>query len=387
MGNLIASFNLEPKDAIEALKEKRLVKSFSYKEVQTRSHNKIFTVAKVMNQDLLADIKQSLDEAFRKGTRFEDWKKKIEPTLRERGWYGKTDVVDPETGDAKTINVNARRLRTIFETNMNVAYATQRKASMDKLPFSVYRRYVCMMLPNSRESHKKMHGTILHKDDPFWSINTPPNGWFCKCKLEAVSEWEIESRGLKVGPAPLDNIADKDWAYNPADPDQWWDNNAVPLSDNQPDYTKYPERPANLSEVTEGRNPAPQILDTGKTQDEALEILSKAIMGDQERIEIQTPVEKVLITKKLLSHAVEKRDSARERYGNYVLPTLEKPYEVWYTQYADGSRRMRYIGLFEGKKSFFAVTLNRDGCVIWNLIPMKDKDLNKQRRGWLTYGK
>jgi hypothetical protein len=99
---------------------------------------------------------------------------------------------------------------------------------------------------------------------------------------------------------------------------------------------------------------------------------------------------KVLITKQHLKHAVEKGDG-RERYANRVIPTLKDPYEIYCTQYADGSRRMQYIGLFadkSGKKStFLAITLMRDGQILWNVIPAGKKYENKARKGWLIHGK
>lgn len=57
------------------------------------------------------------------------------------------------------------------------------------------------------------------------------------------------------------------------------------------------------------------------------------------------------------------------------------------TQYADGTHRMRYIGLFENNKSMLAITLNRDGNIFWNTIYIKQKQMNKSRVGWLLYAK
>ena len=32
-----------------------------------------------------------------------------------------------------------------------------------------------------RDEHRKLHGTILPADHPFWTIYYPPNGWNCRC--------------------------------------------------------------------------------------------------------------------------------------------------------------------------------------------------------------
>jgi hypothetical protein len=384
------SFNVAPKDAIAVLRKKRLLTRFHYYEVQRQAHHKVFTVAKEMKTRLLGDIRDSLVNAMEKGIGFDEWHKNIKTTLIKAKWYGVKTVTDPLTGETKTINIGSRRLRNMFETNMRVSYAIQREATANKIEGLDYRRYVCMLLPNSREAHKKMHNMVLHKNDPWWNVNTPPNGWNCHCKKMAISDVEAEMRGLKISDSPNENIASKDWSYDPSNPNQGWDNKSTPPIERQPDY-KSQNRPEDLSEVSEGRLAAPDLLPEGHSYDEALEIMSKAILGDQKERIVDTRGGKVLITKKLLGHTVEKRTDKRERFANYVIPTLTDPYEIYLTKYADGSRRMQYIGLFsdkEGKKTtFLTITLMRDGNILWNAIPARKKYINQARKGWLIYGK
>jgi hypothetical protein len=41
-----------------------------------------------------------------------------------------------------------------------------------------------------------------------------------------------------------------------------------------------------------------------------------------------------------------------------------------------------------GKQTtFLAITLMRDGQILWNVIPAGKKYINKARKGWLIYGK
>ncbi|MDR3347273.1 MAG: hypothetical protein LBN32_01530 [Helicobacteraceae bacterium] len=97
---------------------------------------------------------------------------------------------------------------------------------------------------------------------------------------------------------------------------------------------------------------------------------------------------KVLITKDLLVHTIEKRDQKRERFANFVIPTLKDPYEIYCTQYADGSRRRMYFGLFDDGSTMLAITIMRDGSLLWNVIlPEKNNYANKVRMGWMIYGK
>lgn len=54
-----------------------------------------------------------------------------------------------------------------------------------------------------------------------------------------------------------------------------------------------------------------------------------------------------------------------------------------------GTLRSHYIGIFQGAKydMFVVVRRNKDGSVLWNMIPRKTKDMNKLRVGELIYMK
>lgn len=208
------NFNQAPKKAIDYLNNKGYQTSFNYDEIAKAAHHKSFTVAKVMRHDLLHDIFTSLDTAIKEGKHFDDFKKDIKPTLQKKGWWGEQDIVNPKTGEVKTINIGSNRLRTIFKTNMRVAYATARYKEQMKLPTSIYLEYVSALLENTRTSHRDLHGTVLPRDDNFWNTNYPPNDWGCKCKTRAVSKKEVEKRGLKISSNAPDSVASKDWSYH-----------------------------------------------------------------------------------------------------------------------------------------------------------------------------
>ena len=207
-------FSLTPEKAIEYLNSKGFLLSFNYDELKAAAHHQAFTVAKVMRTDLLNDIHEELLASMQDGRTFKDFQRSIEPKLKKRGWFGTTEVINPSTGEVKTIEVNSRRLKTIFETNTRMAYNIAREEAMDALPLSVYRRYVSVLIATTREAHAHMHGIIKHKDDPFWINNSPLNGWGCKCKKTAYSKRMIEKKGWKISDEKLEDIASKDFAYD-----------------------------------------------------------------------------------------------------------------------------------------------------------------------------
>jgi hypothetical protein len=105
---------------------------------------------------------------------------------------------------------------------------------------------------------------------------------------------------------------------------------------------------------------------------------------------IATPSGVVTIDDDHLLHIVEKRADARERYAHLILPTLERPTEVWLSPYGDGELRKRYVKLFSGPKYDLLVVVKttKDGRVLWNAIPMEASAIEKQRSGkllWKSY--
>lgn len=95
-----------------------------------------------------------------------------------------------------------------------------------------------------------------------------------------------------------------------------------------------------------------------------------------------------------LSHMVEKdveveKDvDARERYANFVMPTLVAPFEVWATRYDDGAIRPRLIGLFKGARQLAVILrMNRDGSLFFNMMNPDDRRLDNFRVGSLLHGK
>lgn len=208
-----AVFGLEAKDAIEYINNKGLQLTYNYDEMKNESHHKAFTVAKVTRLDVLNDLHNAVAEAIKNGTNFNEFKNKIKPTLQSKGWWGTQEITDPKTGETKEVYIGSRRLKTIIETNVRVAYQVGKYKQMRGYKKAVYWRYVSALLETSRKSHKTKHGIIKHRDDEWWRTNYPPNGWGCKCTVTAHTKSELEVEGWKLDTSK-DNIADKDWAYD-----------------------------------------------------------------------------------------------------------------------------------------------------------------------------
>lgn len=193
------ALNLAPKDAIEAFNRRDELKvSVSWRDLQPEEHARAFTVAKIARLDLLGDIKQSLDRALANGWTFEMWQKDILPQLQKAGWWGR--VQDKElTGTDQAVFVGEKRLRTIFRTNMKVAYAAGRWEDIQRAKeYAPYLEYTAVMDRRTRPQHAAWDGIVLPVDHPFWRTHFPPNGWNCRCNVLQRSERDLERKGLKV---------------------------------------------------------------------------------------------------------------------------------------------------------------------------------------------
>ncbi|PWR23363.1 phage minor head protein [Zavarzinia compransoris] len=219
--------------AIEA-RGKRLHPSFSYLDVWQEEHARAWTVAKSAGFDILKDLHSSLVSALGNGETIEAWSRRIRPVLEDKGWWGRRDVMDPETGQLVSAQLGStRRLRTIFEVNMRVSYAAGHWAQFERTKRArPWLRYVAVMDGNTRAEHAARHNMCALVDDPIWDTWAPPCGWNCRCTLQSLSEADYRRLGERAKKPPPDTPRqylnrrtgevtqvpagiDPGWAYNP----------------------------------------------------------------------------------------------------------------------------------------------------------------------------
>lgn len=111
---------------------------------------------------------------------------------------------------------NDFRLETIFRTQTQFAYSAGKYAAdQDPAIQDILwgYEYVTVGDDRVRESHERLDGVRLPKDDPFWKIWWPPNGWNCRCQVIQIFNDDPEAK--KKSPPKGDLGADKDWKFNP----------------------------------------------------------------------------------------------------------------------------------------------------------------------------
>lgn len=440
MAVIQARLDLEPADAVRYFAAKGEQLAWDYTDVWREANVHAFTVAKATTHDVLRTIRTEVAKAIGKGQSLEDFKRTLRPRLQDLGWWGTQEVLDGDTGELTRVQLGSnRRLRTIYQTNVQTSYMAGRyKRYLANVADRPYWRYVAILDGRTRPAHAALNGKVFRWDDPIWEVIWPPNGWGCRCRVVALTEAEFHALGVpledgrnaivetevvlnKAGDtATVKGVRYKDaagkdqvfrpdpgWDYNPGA--EWSRFDPAGFKGEAIDAAPITPKPAaGIAKATEGqktwqdigrpdlrapgvpRLPDPGVLPTMEGADAATNQMTRVLVPDGKLNIVQTPIEEVIIRPELLPHTVEKRADARERYANYVLATLENPFEIWLTAYDDGSYRKRYIGVFAAANDLLVVLReNRDGSLYWelyNLMQRDSKRLNKLREGQLLFG-
>ena len=230
---IIGRFDLAPEKAIEYFTSKGLRPTFSWLDMIGEEHDAAFTVAKMMDADLLKTVQERLTLALEQGSTLEDFKRELIPTLQESGWWGKKDVIDPKTGLVIKAQLgSASRLETIFRSNLQSAYAVGRWDMIERnKQYAPYLMYDAVDDNRTRAAHAKLDEVVRPVDDAFWSSHYPPLGYNCRCSVVQMSAEDLSGYGLKV--SPPQKVKTRMWRNPrtglkrpvPEGVDPGWDNN------------------------------------------------------------------------------------------------------------------------------------------------------------------
>lgn len=380
------AFDLPPEKAIQFLESKGIRVDFDWTTAAAEAKAKAFAITGEYRIGILSALKAKLEKAAADGMTLQSFVKELD---RDR-------IPQPA------------RVATVFRTNIQSAYMAGRwkeqEATKDANP---YLEYVSVMDASTTVICKDLNGKAYPIDHPVWDRFYPPNHFGCRARVEARSERDLKRRGIKPSTEIPDDVDQpvNGFDYNPGK-SMLWDKNGGksicpsekkefsesgdscnPIIDTKTfrDYGRLPVKEIPLEFFAE----SPALLKRADDELEAFEILSQALgVTEKEPIRVvDSAVGKVVISKERLEHIIVKRENARERYANFILPTLMEPYEVYITQFQDKSR-LQFIKLFKGKYNLLcSVQINPDSSLLWNMMNMKKGDVDDKRSGLLVYPK
>ncbi|WOP15776.1 phage minor head protein [Ottowia sp. SB7-C50] len=185
---------LKPADAMRWMQEReRGALTFSWQDMWQAEHSHHFTVSRLARLDLLQAIQDSLSRSVSGDLQRRDWMRDTEQLLRDAGWWGDKQVLDPATGKMVTTRFDPARLKLIFDTNTRQAAAAGQWERIERTKRShPYLRYITKRDDRVRPLHAAWDNVTLPVGDAFWQTHYPPNGWRCRCRVVSVNEREYQ---------------------------------------------------------------------------------------------------------------------------------------------------------------------------------------------------
>lgn len=199
---------LPPKEAIAFFNAKGLRESYDFRDLEAVDHVRAFTVAKSSGaRAVLQEVHEMLSRAIAEGSTIDRFRKELKPRLQALGWWGRKELVDPQTGEVRTVQLgSSRRLDTIYETNLRTAYNAGRWQRFEKTKDRfdlVYHHTEGERFP--RPEHVAWDGVTLPFGDAWWKTHFTPNGWGCKCYVTQVRKGGPLVQPAKFPPKPWTN--------------------------------------------------------------------------------------------------------------------------------------------------------------------------------------
>lgn len=219
--DLYYALALPPEKAIEYFKSKGYAFSWNWHDTWQEAHAKAFTVAKVMQADILQDIRSAVQKAIDEGQTLSDFQKELAPVLKAKGWWGKVEAKDLPGYDPakhgpsdKLVQLGSPwRLRTIYQANLQTAYQAGRyKEQMESVQSRPYWQYTAVLDRVTRPSHAALNGLVFRYDDPFWQSFYPPNDWHCRCRVRNLGEQNLKDRNLSRNLQPAGSPRKTVWS-------------------------------------------------------------------------------------------------------------------------------------------------------------------------------
>ncbi|WP_456435450.1 phage head morphogenesis protein [Thermovibrio ammonificans] len=200
-------FDATFEEAVEFMKEKLSLKPEEFYELDAKARFRAFTVAKLTGLDAIERVKEKLLKAIEEGKTLKEW-------IEELG----------EDGILKAVGFhqsNPWYLETVFRTNISTAYNAGRfmqfARSKDKIK---YLEYVAIDDGRTTPICKRLDGTKLPPDDPFWATYTPPNHFNCRSTVRAIFKGSNEAGKVrKRAPRDLPELPE---GFRSSPLSSWW---------------------------------------------------------------------------------------------------------------------------------------------------------------------
>ena len=173
----------------------QITRTFSWQDLWHEAHGQQFTVSRLARLDLLQAMQDGINKSVNGDLSRRDWMRDTKALLKEAGWWGEVQVLDPASGEAVATKFDSARLKLIYDTNTRMAYsAGQWERAWRNRSSHPYIRYITKGDERVRATHRVWNNLTLPVDDPFWERHWPPNAWRCRCRVVSLSQAEYDKR-------------------------------------------------------------------------------------------------------------------------------------------------------------------------------------------------
>jgi hypothetical protein len=151
-----------------------------------------FTVAGVMQADVLADIQAAVQKFIDEGGDYKDFKKTFDDAIARTG----LGALAPW------------RARLVLNQNISNAYQAGRYARQEDPEYqriAPYREYAHGFSDKPRAAHLALDGFVARTADPIWATIFPPNGYNCSCRVFTLTQGQFD-RGNYTLSDPLPSV-------------------------------------------------------------------------------------------------------------------------------------------------------------------------------------
>ena len=183
-------------DALRYAREKRVVLPEEFYLLDLNARQYATTVSGLASLDQIKTVINLSNKAIESGSTFQDFQKAV----KEAG-----------------IELSPHHLDNIFRTNIQNAYAhgiwTQQQENKANRP---YLKYSSLNDGRTRPSHLALNNIVRHIDDAFWLTHYVPNGFNCRCAIDAITEAQAKRLGITIDDELPDIQPDNGWAVSPA---------------------------------------------------------------------------------------------------------------------------------------------------------------------------
>lgn len=169
--------------------------------LERQFESQAITILQGVSSDVETALRGTLNDLISSGAHVKEGVQVLSAKFKTLGLAGTSDY----------------RLASIFRTQTSMAsnaghFIADQDPAIQEILWGY--KYVTVGDDRVRPEHAALDGTTLPKDDPFWQLYWPPNGWQCRCQVISI----FETREMKL-PGQLDGavpLPDSDFRFNPA---------------------------------------------------------------------------------------------------------------------------------------------------------------------------